>query len=205
MTKCAILGASGHGKVVAEIAELNGYTEIDFFDDRFPELIAIEHWKVKGASKELFETCQHYEQVVIAIGNNEIRAQKFMELKVAGAKMNPLVHPKSVVSKYTKIGDGTVIMAGATINPFSSIGEACIINTNASIDHDCVIDNGAHISPGASLAGAVQVGSNSWIGIGASVKQLTVIGCNTIIGAGSTVVSNIESNLVVIGTPAKPI
>ena len=32
MPKLAILGASGHGKVVADIAELNGY-DVVFFDD----------------------------------------------------------------------------------------------------------------------------------------------------------------------------
>lgn len=31
MKKLTIIGASGHGKVVADIAKLNGYDEIVFF------------------------------------------------------------------------------------------------------------------------------------------------------------------------------
>ena len=37
MNCLAILGASGHGKVVAEIAELQGWKKIVFFDDAFPK------------------------------------------------------------------------------------------------------------------------------------------------------------------------
>ena len=33
MKKLTIIGASGHGKVVADIASLNGYEEIEFLDD----------------------------------------------------------------------------------------------------------------------------------------------------------------------------
>jgi hypothetical protein len=32
--KLAIIGAGGHGKVVGEIALLNQYENIDFFDDQ---------------------------------------------------------------------------------------------------------------------------------------------------------------------------
>ena len=31
--RLVIVGASGHGKVVADIAQLNGYTDIVFLDD----------------------------------------------------------------------------------------------------------------------------------------------------------------------------
>ena len=33
MKRLIIIGASGHGKVVADIAALNGYTDIAFLDD----------------------------------------------------------------------------------------------------------------------------------------------------------------------------
>ena len=36
MKKIIIIGASGHGKVVADVARLNGYDEIVFLDDSKP-------------------------------------------------------------------------------------------------------------------------------------------------------------------------
>lgn len=203
MTKCAILGASGHGKVIADIAELNGYKEIHFFDDRWPLLNKVEHWQVSGDTQTLLSNVSYFNLTVVAIGNNSIRLAKHHQLLVAGALSPPLVHPQAVVSRYAQLGQGCVVMAGAIINPFCRIGEACIINTSASIDHDCQLEDGVHISPGAHLAGAVRVGQRSWIGIGAQVKQLLSIGIDSIVGAGATVVNNVLDKQVVVGTPAK--
>lgn len=205
MPSIAILGASGHGKVVAEIAELNGFTTIDFFDDRFPELTTIEHWKVVGNSQELYGKAVGYDAVFVAIGNNTIRNQKQLALTKSGANLTALIHPSATVSKYANVGDGSIIMAGAVVNPFATIGKACIVNTNSTVEHDCCLADGVHLSPNVALAGTVSVGMCSWVGLGATVKQLIKIEENVIIGAGATVVNNIPANLTVIGTPAKPL
>ena len=203
MSSCAILGASGHGKVVAEMAELNGFQTVLFFDDAWLEKKNLEHWAVEGDSNLLLESVLAYDLVVVAIGNNEVRYQKYLQLESLGAKMPALIHPQAVVSKYAKINDGSVIMAGAIVNSFVEIGCATIINTGATIDHDCEIQAGVHISPGANLAGSVQVGFMSWVGVGAQVKQLVSIGQAVTVGAGSTVVKDIPDYQVVVGTPAQ--
>lgn len=203
--RCAILGASGHGKVVAEIAELNGFSEIDFFDERWPELSQVEHWPVCGNSETLINKISDYDNIVVAIGHNATRLHKYRLLFELGANCPPLIHPKAVVSHYAKVAPGTVVMAGAVINPFCRIGKACIINTSATVDHDCKIADGVHISPGAHLAGAIDVGEACWLGIGSSIKQLITIGSNVVVAAGATVIQDVCDNQTVIGIPAKPI
>ncbi|NOH65237.1 acetyltransferase [Vibrio rotiferianus] len=202
MKSCAILGASGHGKVVAEIAELNGYQTITFFDDRWPSLGSVEHWVVSGDTAALLATASEYDVVVVAIGHNATRCAKQRELSAAGANFDVLAHPSVVISKYANIKAGTVVMANAVVNPFSHIGVSCIINTGSIVEHDCKLAEGVHISPNASLAGGVQVGENSWVGIGSQVKQLVVIGRDAVVGAGSTVISNIPDFQTVVGSPA---
>jgi sugar O-acyltransferase (sialic acid O-acetyltransferase NeuD family) len=203
MKSCAILGASGHGKVVAEIAELNGYQEIIFFDDRWPSLISVEHWEVSGDTASLLATASEYDLVVVAIGDNATRCEKQRELIDAGAKFNVLVHPSAIISKYANIKVGTVVMANAVVNPFSHIGPSCIINTKSVVEHDCRLAQGVHISPNASLAGGVEVGENSWIGIGSQVKQLVEIGREVTVGAGTTVINHVPDFHTVVGSPAK--
>ncbi|TMX44384.1 acetyltransferase [Vibrio rotiferianus] len=202
MKSCAILGASGHGKVVAEIAELNGYQNITFFDDRWPSLTSVEHWDVYGDTAALLATANEYDVVVVAIGHNATRCMKQRELSAAGASFDVLVHPSAVISKYANIKAGTVVMANAIVNPFSHIGASCIINTSSIVEHDCKLAEGVHISPNTSLAGGVEVGENSWVGIGCQVKQLVVIGRDVIVGAGSTVVNLIPDFQTVVGSPA---
>lgn len=202
MKSCAILGASGHGKVVAEIAELNGYQKIVFFDDRWPNLTSVEHWDVSGDSAVLSETANEYDVTVVAIGHNATRCAKQRELCSVGANFGVLVHPQATISKYANINVGTVVMANAVVNPFCYIGMSCIINTGSVVDHDCNLAEGVHISPGASLAGRVEVGENTWIGIGSAVKQLICIGRDVMVGAGSTVIDNVPNFQTVVGSPA---
>lgn len=200
---CAVLGASGHGKVVAEIAELNGYNQIDFFDDRWPDIQFVEHWQVCGNSSALLSNCKQYDAVFIAIGNNDIRFKKQKQCQMSGAIVPVLVHPRAIVSKYAQLGEGTVVMANAVISSFVVIGSGCIVNTSASVDHDCTIADGVHISPGVNLAGGVKVDSLSWIGIGSQVKQFVHIGHDVTVGAGSTVIKDIPHNQTVVGNPAR--
>ncbi|MFB2674383.1 acetyltransferase [Shewanella xiamenensis] len=202
---CAILGASGHGKVIAEIAELNGYPDIHFYDDRWPELKQVEHWPVLGNSNALINQVANYSNVVVAIGHNATRLEKYHQLFVQGACCLPLIHPSAIVSRYADLEGGTVVMAGAVINPFCRIGKACIINTAATVDHDCVIADGSHVSPGAHLAGGVEVAEASWLGIGCQIKQLIKIGSNAVVAAGATVIHDVLNNQTVAGVPAKPI
>lgn len=202
MKKLAILGASGHGKVVAEIAELNGW-QVSFFDDAWPEIQQIESWEVKGATDDLLENIKAYAGVMVAIGNNQARYNKFLNLQIVSSKFISLIHPKAVVSNYAKIGRGTVVMAGAIINPFAMVGLGCIVNTAATIDHDCKLGDCVHISPGVNLAGAVLVGDLSWIGIGAIVKQCVEVGSSVMVGAGAVVVKDVIDNSVVVGIPAR--
>lgn len=205
MKRLAILGASGHGKVIADIALLTGWGKVDFFDDRWPSLGKLECWSVVGDTDSLLRAHSSYDGVVVGIGNNPTRIAKQMELYVIGARITTLVHPSAVVSPYAELGKGSVVMANATVSPFVKIGGAVILNTSCIIDHDCILGDGVHISPGASLAGDVQVGSLSWVGIGATIIQQVTVGENVVIGAGAIVIDNISHNLKVVGSPARPV
>lgn len=201
--KLAILGASGHGKVVADTAECCGWQTVEFFDDAWPGLQKNAVWSVVGDSAALMARLADFDGVVVAIGNNCIRYAKLLELQAAGACVVTVVHPGAIVSRYAAIGQGTVIFAGAVVNAKACIGQGAILNTGCSIDHDCALGDAVHISPGARLAGGVYVGDLSWIGIGACVRQLVRIGERVMVGAGSAVVSDIPNDVTVAGVPAK--
>lgn len=200
----AILGASGHGKVLADIAELTGWEKIDFFDDAWPERKNNGAWQVIGDTQKLLNSLKAYDGVIVAIGNNKIRQQKLQQLDSAGAKIITLIHPSATVSRYTKIGPGSVVVAGAVINPDCIIGSGAIINTCSSVGHDCTLGDAVHVCPGARLAGGSEVNDRAWIGVGSSVRQLIRIGSDAIVGAGAAVVQDVLPNITVVGVPARP-
>lgn len=195
MNRLIIIGASGHGKVVADIAVLNGYRDIIFLDDDESVKNCAE-WPVVGKSNEAPDG-----EVFVAIGNAEIR-RRLMNL-YEGRKQPILIHPKAVVAKGVEIGDGTVVMAGAVINSGAKIGRGVIVNTSSSVDHDCRIENFCHVSVGAHLSGTVVVGEASWIGAGATVSNNITICGGCMIGAGAVVIKDINKPGSYIGVPAQ--
>jgi sugar O-acyltransferase (sialic acid O-acetyltransferase NeuD family) len=205
VSRClAIIGASGHGKVIAEIAELLGY-EVCFFDDAYPVKNNVEHWPIKGTRANLLANNESYFGAFVAIGHAATREQINNELQSHNIHTPSLVHPTAIVSQYAKISHACVIMPGAVVNAFSQIGAGSIINSNAVVEHDCKLGDCVHICPNAAVAGATTIGDRTWVGIGASVRQLINIGADVLIGAGSVVVNDTPENVTVVGIPAKAI
>ncbi len=197
MNRLIIIGASGHGKVVADIAELNGYTDIVFLDNN-PEIKNCAGYPVLGPDSMI---SQLEGDVFVAIGNAEIR-KKIMK-KNRDRFFPVLFHPSAVVAESVEIGAGSVIMAGAVVNPEARIGRGVIVNTCSSVDHDCIIGDYCHISVGTHLCGTVNVGECSWIGAGAIVINNINICADCMIGAGAVVINNLEESGIYIGIPAK--
>ncbi len=198
--RLVIIGASGHGKVVADIGEKNGYTEILFLDDN-KTVKTCGKYSVVGASCDAmgYSSCDF----IVGIGNAEARKRIQEELTEKGLYIVTLVHPKSVIAPDVSLGVGTVVMAGAIINPGSTVGNGCIINTGATVDHDNNIADYVHISVGSHLAGTVSVGACTWVGAGAIVNNNITICDNCIIGAGAVVVNNLSESDTYIGIPAR--
>lgn len=203
MNVLAIVGASGHGTVIAEAAQDSGWDKILFFDDSFSSLTRILDWDLVGKTNVLLNNLSDFDGILVAIGNNKKRTYLADQLYLAGGKLATIIHPTAIVSRYSTVGFGTVILAGVVINAGCTIGNNCIINTNATIEHDCVLAHGVHVAPSASMAGEVHVGELSWIGIGANILQQIRIGQQVMVGAGAVVVNNIQDNCTVVGIPAK--
>lgn len=195
--KLVIIGASGHGKVIADIAKKNGYHEIVFLDDD-ENIHECGGYPVVGRSHEV-ETINA--DVIVGIGNASIR--KKIQKSIPERKMATLIHPSAVVAEDVIIGVGTVIMAGTVINPGARIGKGCIINTCASIDHDCNVGDYVHIAVGSHLCGTVSVGDETWIGAGATVSNNISICSKCMIGAGAVVIKDAKESGIYIGVPAK--
>ncbi|HLS37611.1 MAG TPA: acetyltransferase [Sphingobacterium bovisgrunnientis] len=194
MSKLFLYGAGGHAKVVAEIAELNGYEHIVFCED--------EPTKDKLLGYEVVAILEEDGSCLIAIGNNAVRKKLAQSLS---NRFVQLVHPQTNLSPRSNIGEGTVVMAGVTINADATVGEHCIINTNASVDHDCVIEDYVHLSPNVALAGNVTIGEGTHIGIGACVIQGVKVGRWCTVGAGAVVIRDVPDGATVVGNPARNI
>jgi sugar O-acyltransferase (sialic acid O-acetyltransferase NeuD family) len=205
MMRLAILGAGGHGRVVADTALSAGWEKIIFYDDAWPDIKLNGEWEVTGDTSTLIDDIDKYDGVIIAIGNNVTRFKKTEYLIEHSIPLVTIIHPSATLSSRSKLGIGTVVFAGAVINYGVELGFSSIINTHASVDHDCKLGNAIHVSPGVSISGGVSIGDSSWIGIGASVQQYVCIGSQVVVGSGAAVIDDVPDGLTVVGVPARPL
>ena len=201
MKDLIIIGAGGHGRVIADIAQKLGvYETISFLDDSdTKESMGLP---IVGKTSDITKYIE-VADVFVAIGNNTVRGEFVESLLAMGANIPTLIHPSAVIGACVEIGVGTAIMAGAVVNPCSKLGKGVIVNTCSSVDHDCIIDDYCHIAVGAHVAGKVNLGEKVWIGAGVTIKNNVSICSDCIVGAGAVVIKDIIEVGIYIGIPAK--
>ncbi len=194
-----ILGAGGHAKVIADIILSRGEKLIGFLDDNAKGTVL--GYPILGTLDDISKYKDNC-SFIIGIGNNQTRkkiAERYM------VKWYTAIHPDVSIARDVIIGEGTVIMARAVVNPSVHIGKHCIINSAAVIEHDNKIGDFVHISPNATLCGTVNIDELTHIGAGATVKNNISICGGSIIGAGAVVVHNIIESGTYVGIPANKI
>ena len=202
--KLIIIGASGHGKVVADIAiKMNKWQSIAFFDDD-ESIKTSMGLEVIGKTADAF-TYKDEADFFVAIGSNATREKIQEKLIEQGLSVVSLIHPSAVIGTDVEIGIGSVVMAGVVVNSSSRIGKGCIVNTSSSLDHDNVIKDYVHISPGVMTAGSVEIGKSTWLGIGSVVSNNVNICSGCKLGAGAVVVKDITEPGTYVGVPVRKI
>lgn len=199
MSGLIIIGASGHGKVVLDVAIKSGLIVKGFLDDNLTGEVL--EYPIIGKVNDI-NRFSSYDEFIIGIGANEIRENISVSYDV---KWATLIHPSAQIGLDVKIDKGTVIMANVVINSSSQIGEHCIINSGAIIEHDNIIKDYVHISPNATISGSVNIGERVHVGAGVTIKNNVTIVQDCIIGAGGVVINDIDKKGKYVGIPVKKI
>ncbi len=193
-----VIGAGGHAKVVVETARAAGWAVLGTADNN-PEarVFDLPHLGSPDALEPKFGV-----RCVIAVGSNVARARIGEQLD-KHHEWAILVHPAAMVSSRASIGLGSVVFAGAVIQPDVQIGQHVIVNTGAQIDHDGQLGNTVHVGPGAILAGNVTLEDGVFVGAGGVISPGVTVGAWSILGAGAVAVGDLAGQTTFVGVPAK--
>jgi len=197
----AVIGAGGHGKVVVATLQAAGYQSIVLFDDDPAKWGSrLLGCLVAGPVSEVQE--RKMESGILAIGSNSKRKAFASTVRLEWLR---LVHPAACAHSSVALGVGTVVFAGAMIQPDTMVGAHAIINTGAILDHDCRTGDFVHIAPGVTLCGGVRIGEGSLMGAGSSAVPGIRIGCWSTVGAGAAVVEDVPDRTLAVGVPVRPV
>ncbi len=199
-----IVGAGGHGKVIAGALRELGIRVDGFLDDT--KAIGSKFAGSRVIGKLDFVASLRVMPMIIGIGGNRDRCRVADDFSARGEKLVwvTAVHPRAWVATSACLGAGSFVAGGASVSEDVKIGKQCIINTNASIDHDCTLGDFVHVACGATIAGGVSIGDGALIGAGATVLPGHSIGAWSIVGAGATVTRDVMAKTMVVGVPARP-
>lgn len=205
--KILIVGAGGHGQVVADIIHARRDAGDDVacagYVDDDPDLDGAERLGDPVLGRLSAIPGIAHDALIIAVGDNARRAQLTMRLR--SEHHATIVHPSAIVSRQAAIGAGSMLCARAVVGCASRISEGVILNTGCTVDHHARIERFVHIAPGVNLGGHVTIGEGTLVGIGAAVLPGITIGRGATIGAGAVVTRDVPDGALVVGVPAAPL
>lgn len=181
-----ILGAGGHGRVVADIFLAAGRAVAGFLDDRVVGPVA--GLPVLGPfARALDPSFGRGRALIVGLGDTTRRVDLSQAVLRAGGMLATAIHPFAILAGGAQVGVGTSVSAAAVIGTGATVGRFCIVNTAAVVDHDCTLGDGVFLGPGARLCGGVIVGAGAFVGAGAIVLPGVRIAAGAQVRAGAVV------------------
>ncbi|MBC7452064.1 MAG: acetyltransferase [Cytophagales bacterium] len=207
MKKIVLIGAGGHCKSCIDVIDSqNEWSIYGILDAHVPAGSVVLGHTVLGGDEMIASLIQDGYSFLITIGQiktADLRETIFNKIKAASGRFATVVSAYAIVSRYSVIGEGSIIMHGAVVNADALIGENCIINTCAIIEHDAKVGKHSHVSTNAVLNGGVNIGTHCFIGSGSVLVHGIAVCDHVIVGANATVTKSIENASTYVGSPAQ--
>lgn len=160
---------------------------------------------VIGTDDDAKQLKNHYPNVpaVISPFMPEVRKKLYELYASLGYRFATVISPKATISRFSTIGEGTVILNGVNVAANTHIGRFVKLNTMCNIMHDNVIGDFVTVSPNALTLGYVTIEEDAFLGGNCTILPYKKVGSGATVGAGAVVTKNVASGQVVKGNPAK--
>lgn len=134
-------------------------------------------------------------------GINQLRTLKYDYFKNLGYSFASYISPY-VKGDFT-IGENSIIMDNAVVQPCVSFGNNVFVWGGAMIGHHAVINDHCWLTGGCQIGGVVNLGDGTFIGLGAVIGNEVKVGKKCMLGASTLTTKNIEDKTVVMVGPTE--
>jgi sugar O-acyltransferase (sialic acid O-acetyltransferase NeuD family) len=182
--KILVYGSKDFGQLVRELVIHCGHEFLGFVDDVGPKAPG-----VVGAYPEVVRRYPPGDGIgmAIAIGYNHLEARHaaWVRARKDGYQTPVLAHRSAMVASGAKVGEGSILMAGANVDVFTELGEICVLWPGAIVSHDCKVGANCFLSPGAIVCGFVTIGTSCFLGAGSVIVDHRNLPSGAFVKAGA--------------------
>lgn len=173
-----IVGAGIYGMLAYEIAvDMGCFENISFLDDEKKH--TPNGMEVLGTMQDMDELVKVYSNIIVAIGNSEVRLSLLRRIKEETSyRIVSLVSPKAYVSFSAQIMEGCIVEPMAVIHTDSLISTGCIISAGAVVNHSSMCAEGVHVDCNATVTGFCRVPTGTKIASGEVYHARSNVSCN---------------------------
>jgi sugar O-acyltransferase (sialic acid O-acetyltransferase NeuD family) len=206
--KVVIIGTGGFGREVLDVLEAVNQVETRYeilgfiTEPGFQNPGELINDKPVLGYYDWLEQNKDQVRAICGVGAPATRLRLIRQAEQMGVQFFSVIHPRAILTRWVKLGTGSIITAGCILTNNITIGEHVHLNLDCTVGHDVVIEDCVTVSPGVHISGNVRLEEGSFIGTGANLIEGKTVGRWAVVGAGSVVVKDVPANSTAVGIPA---
>lgn len=176
-------------------------------DDEFVAKGGIRGYRTVGLSGVANIFAPNTHRVIMAMGYsdlNRIRETMFTRLKTMGYSVETYIHPDARVYTDLPLGEGSVVLPGAVIEPHVQVGADTMVWSNVTVAHHSSVGDHCWLGAGTVISGQAKVLRNTFLGVNCTVVNDVTVGEFNIIGAAAMISRDTKPHSVHLARSAEP-
>jgi len=176
-------------------------------DDEFVAQSSVSDYPTVGLSEVLGVFSPETHSVIMAMGYNDLnrsRENMFARLKALGYAVETYTHPDAQVYTDKPIGEGSVVLPGAVIEPHARVGVNTMVWSNVTLAHHSTVEDHCWIAAGAVVSGQAKVLRNTFLGVNSTIVNAVTVEEFNIVGAGAMISRDTKPHSVHLARSAEP-
>ncbi len=139
-------------------------------------------------------------ELLFAIGYTSMTRRRAALERVlsAGYRLFTLIHPRAMIEPGARVGDGSVVLAGAVVDQQVTTGRACFVDIGVRLTAGTQVGHNNYFSSGTSTGSRVHIGDDNFFGMDCTVTTEVTMGSRLFVNAKTLVPRDVGDDVKIV-------